>query len=287
MMKSLLNWKWQVLALAVLILVGGQWWQRSAWRLAADFHHPFLAVGETGRTAAVDSALMLKGKVELARSVTLLQRRNEELGVRLALSEQVLQENAQLRQLLALSPRLAYRVVCAEVRSRDPLSWRELLTIDRGRDAGIMAGAVVLCPMLEGDDENGGFAVVGRVVEVSRHRALVATMFSQRCRLSVLLAESQFCGLAQGASGGGGPPMAWISHLPRDGQPRVGEMVLTSGYSGMTPPGLLLGWLASRSDGSPELRLTDNLHQTAGFLLAADLDRVRTVLVLTMKGSNK
>jgi cell shape-determining protein MreC len=140
---------------------------------------------------------------------------------------------------------------------------------------------VVLCSLSTGEDDGGGgFAVVGRVVEVSRHSAHVATMFSPRCQFSVILAESQLCGVAQGRSHGLGAAKASIQYLPRDGGVQAGEMALTSGYSGMTPPGLHLGWVAGRPDGSPETRSTDLLHQEVGLLPAADIDHVHIVLVL-------
>jgi rod shape-determining protein MreC len=274
---------WLIVGLAVLAtgLCAVQLRRRPAWRLAADFHHPFLAAKEAGRTTAAESALLLKGKRDLARSVALLQRQNEMLRAQLLTDGDAAREIAELRQLLRLAPRLSFRTIYAEVRSRDPLAWRESLIINKGEEEGIREGAVVLCSLSAGEgDDDGGFAVVGRVVEVSRHSAQVATMLSPRCQFSVILAESQLCGVAQGRCDDIGAAKAWIQYLPRDGGVRTGEMVLTSGYSGMTPPGLLLGWVAGRPDGSPETRSADLLHLEAGFLTAADIDRVRILLVL-------
>jgi cell shape-determining protein MreC len=277
---------WLFLGVAALALAwcALQLWRRTAWRVAADFQHPFLAVGEAGRAGIAGSALLLKGKPELARTVDALRRENESLRARLAVDHDLARENTQLRQLLSLAPRLRYRAIHAEVRARDPLAWRERLTINRGAEAGIQEGAVVLCLLSEGDDEATGFAVVGRVVAVSRHSAQVATVLSPLCQFSVLLAESHFSGMAQGAGRGGGGAGGVIRHLPRDGQIRAGEMVLTSGYSGLTPAGLLLGWVAGRGAGSPETRVADQLHLEAGFLAAADIDQVKTLLVLTAAG---
>jgi len=286
------RWRmWLMLGLGLLALAWCvlQSWHRMAWRVVADVHHPFQAVGEAGRAGLADGALLLKGKPELARAVAALRRENEALRARLMVDGDLARENAQLRQLLALAPRLRYRPVHAEVRARDPLAWRERLIINRGAEAGIEDGAVVLALLSEGDDEAGGFAVVGRVMAVSRHSAQVATVFSPLCQFSVLLADSQLSGMAQGAGRGGGSGGSGgvVRYLPRDGRIRTGEMVLTSGYSGLTPPGLHLGWIAGRGDGSPDVRLADHLYLDAGFRVAADIDRAQAVLVLTAAGSGR
>jgi len=280
------RWWWLAAVVAALLLLAmSPSWRHWAWRLAADFQHPFQAAGEAVRDVAVDRTLLLKPKTELVRSLTRLQDENEVLRARLAVADNLLQENAQLRHLLALSPRLAYRVVCAEVRGRDPLFWRERLMVNKGRDDGVIPGAVVLCSLLEGDDEAGGFAVVGRVVEAARHSAQVATLLNPQCRISAMLVESQGCGLLQGVGDGAGPARSWVRLLARDIELRPGEMVVTSGYSELTPPGLLLGWLAGRSDGSPEARVINHLHQEAACQVAADLSRIRTLLILSPLGS--
>ena len=53
-------------------------------------------------------------------------------------------ENAELRRLLDMNPK-SYAVPChAEIIIRDPVSWNELFTVDRGTYDGVAVGDLVL-----------------------------------------------------------------------------------------------------------------------------------------------
>lgn len=279
-------------ALLALVIVGIQLRQHAAWRWVADFHHPFLAAAEIGEDAVAEGAMLLRNKRELARLATLLNQQNAMLRARLAASAELARENDDLRRILLLEPRLSFRPVYAEVRGRDPLDrlnppepldpvGRQSLIINRGSESGIKVGAVVLCSLAAGGNEEAyGFAVVGRVTDVAKRSARVATIFNPLCQFSVRLAASGLCGLARGQGAARGA----VGYLPRDGEARTGEMVLTSGYSAITPPGLLLGWVDGRPDGASETRTVDHLHQEAAYRAAADIDGVSILLVLTTMG---
>ena len=191
-------------------------------------------------------------------------------------------ENAELRRLLDMNPK-SYAVPChAEIIIRDPVSWNELFTVDRGTYDGVAVGDLVLGMLPPDKTQKFNSAVAGRVIAVSENTATVATVLSSECILSVLLAESDSHGLLQGEdnTGNNTVPLKFLSPNAKYG---IGTIVTTSGYSDLTPAGIFIGTLAGTADGNAAQLDESRLYAESGVRPALDLENLRFVTILTKR----
>ena len=100
-------------------------------------------------------------------------------------------ENAEVRTLLSLKRKGAFRPVFAKVLNRNPMTWQEQFTIDKGSRDGIKPGNLVVTPIYSVTKDTPLIAVIGKVKSVTSHTSLVSTVMSRDFRLSVSLPDSQ------------------------------------------------------------------------------------------------
>lgn len=252
-------------------------------RFSLDFYYPVLKLVRSMENAAMDKSLLTVDKSELAATVTYLQKQNSELKAENAAMQQLHTENARLRVIAGLNPPPQFRPVMAEVLTRDPSTWLESFTIDRGTDAGVQVGDLVIGTALTKDGKGYIAAVVGRIRDASKHAASVSTLLNPDCSLGVFLSESGTDGVLSGAELHG-VKLARITCLPVDAKYAVGEIVVTSRFSKNFPSDIYLGTIAADQDGKPAVRVDrSKLSVEAVLKPALDLGRVHFVAVLTEK----
>lgn len=266
-----------LLLTGIVLLLTWQSMHRFFMRTALDYFYPWLKVASSAEDFAAQQSLALgKTRFELAKALRVLQEENARLAADAALQYSLRTENERLRALLHLRIPAGVTPIYAEVILRDPLTWNEQFTIDRGANDGIREGDAVLSVQmpLSGGDPVTVFA--GRILSVSRHTAVVATLLHRECTVGVLLSESGEYGILRGA-GAGSPPV--VSSLPVKGRYASGEILLTGGYSTQTPAGLYAGTLQGREDGTL-LQIRDHLYAEADVRPAADFENIHFVTVL-------
>lgn len=265
-----------VLACIILILT----WQslhRFFARTALDYFYPWFGIASATEDFVSEKTLALsRTRFELAKEVRALQQENARLAADAALQYSLRAENDRLRSLLHLRIPPGVTPVYAEVILRDPLTWNEVFTIDRGSDDGIREGDAVLSVQLPPSGRKLITALAGRILAVSRHTSVVATLHHRECTVGVLLSESGEYGILRGA-GAGSPPV--VSSLSVTGRYAPGEILLTGGYSTQTPAGLYVGTLQTREDGTLS-QIRDHLYAEAEVRPAADFEKIRFVTVL-------
>lgn len=269
------------LVLALLLLVALQVSRRFFHRLAADFYFPFTNGLVAAEGYASQKALLLRGKNSLASEVERLARVNDQLAMENVSLREARDENERLRQVLGLKKRPGYKYIFSEVLTRDPAQWNQRLVINKGVEDNVAPGAVVLCHVPGGKDKGPtleDFAVVGRVGQMSKHSSVVNLVVSDSCKLSVHLPASGAYGVVDGGGRLFDDVWGQVRYLPRGLKYTGGELVVTSGLSGTTPPSLPVGRLL----GDDALVLTDysKLFLTAKMRPLADLDSLRFLLVL-------
>jgi rod shape-determining protein MreC len=156
-----------------------------------------------------------------------------------------------------------YRFVMARV-IRNSISQRNnYITIDRGTNDGIAAGMGVVAPD----------GVVGIVSNASARFAVILPLLNPRHRLSCRLAGTGFFGslVWDGAS----IRHAQLEELPRHMQVQKGDTVVTSGFSAIFPPGILVGTV---NDYYPHY---DNNFYTAEVVLSVNFGALSNVHVIT------
>ncbi len=117
----------------------------------------------------------------------------------------------------------------ARVISNTINSSNNLFIIDKGQKDGIRPRMGVLS--MQG--------VAGIVKATNAHYSLVIPLINRQARLSAMLARSGYFGslLWEGPQ----PNTAWLEDIPNYADVTLGDLVITSGYSAIFPPGIPVG----------------------------------------------
>jgi len=146
-------------------------------------------------------------------------------------SERAKQENVRLRALIGFPAVKGSKMLVAHIISREPGSWFQWVTIDRGQGDGVYLDAPVLA--WSGDKP----AVLGRVEEVFSGSAKVALITNV---LSAIPGEMKLLnedGLVEGQNS----HRLIINYLVAETKVKVGDEIVTSPLSSIFPPGMLKG----------------------------------------------
>ena len=148
-----------------------------------------------------------------------------------------------------------YSFVMAQVIQNSIAQPNNYITINRGYLDGVNPEMGVI-------DQNG---VVGIVNVAGPHAARVISLLNPHVRLSCKLRGSGFYGSM--VWDGKDPRYAVLEELPRHVEFHKGDTVVTSGYSAVFPPGLIVGTVVGKLAGksasfeSLRVRLTTNFSQ--------------------------
>ena len=122
-----------------------------------------------------------------------------------------------------------YRLIPATVVSNTNRDANNYLVIDRGTKDGVTPEMGVV----------GGNGVVGIVYLTGPHYSLVMPVNNQKSSISCRVRGQHYFGYLQWD--GSSPRSAYVDDIPRYAKIKVGEMVETSGYSAVFPPGIYVG----------------------------------------------
>jgi len=166
---------------------------------------------------------------EALREHDYLALENARLKQELERLQTVEAENATLRQLVNLRPRLPHQWLGCWVIARYPQSGQQTLLIDRGVRDGVVAGAPVVAA--EG--------LVGVVARADADRALVRLLTAPRVAVSakVLNAQKVSTGICEGR----GETRLLLNFIPPEAPVQVGDRVVTAGLGGKYPPNVPIG----------------------------------------------
>ena len=166
---------------------------------------PFRAIGE--RAALRRAAVALAGEAARARQARL--------------------ENDRLRRLLHFQDTTAYRLRAARIIAKD--HGENLFTLDVGRRDGVQAGMAVV-------DERG---ILGKVLLVSNRYARVMPYQNVRFFVPGTVEPMGAEGVVRWM--GTRPDRLTMENVVRTEPVERGQLVVTSGYSGVFPPGWPIG----------------------------------------------
>jgi rod shape-determining protein MreC len=182
------------------------------------------------------------------------------------LSEQVtrLREQAQatqrLERLLAFREQHPGRAVGARVIGRDSTRWFAVIVLDRGSSDGIRRNAPVVT----------GEGLIGRVITVTPTTSQVLLITDPRSALGVVLQRSREAAVVEGQGHG----ELRLKYVARSREITVGELVVTSGLSGVFPRGLPVGSVTR------VVHEQGALYQEATVRPSASIDQLEEVLIL-------
>jgi len=164
---------------------------------------------------------------------------NERLKLRLRDAEMQLlsqrlavEENARLRGFLELRPRLPMPTLLADVVAREASPWFKTMSINKGLNQGVVAGATVLSPS----------GVLGRVITTSPNSATVQLLVDRDSGAAVLTERGRVDGIVSGfQDDADGSPLLLMKYVPSLAVVNPGEVVVTSGLDRLFEKGLVVG----------------------------------------------
>ena len=239
---------WSISTLIAVLLVLGIYImvRQAAMRMSADYYYPFLKAVRGMENTVADQILLMQSKTKLANALQRQMKENAILSAEQTVVADLKKENAELRTLMMLGRKGTFRPVFAEVLTRDPMTWQEQFTLDKGSRDGIEPGNLVVTPVYSKLPNMPRIAVIGKVKSVTGHTALVSTILSRDFRLSVSLPDSKASGILEGTRISSGMQTT-LKFLPLDTVPAAGQTVYTNAFSGNSPPGLPVGIVAADS----------------------------------------
>ena len=256
---------WGIILVVLLIFAIGIYCtvRRTALRFSADYYYPFLKAARAAEDSIAAQALMGQSKHTLAKALRNLRLENDMLAAERTVVSDLKKENAELRSLLGLKQKGAFRPVFAEVLARNPMTWQEQFTIDKGSGDGIEPGNPVVCSTLLGKNNMPAVAVIGKVKSVTRHTAVVSTVLSQDFKMAVSLPGTKSSGILEGAHNIA-DMRSTLKFLPLNTTPVPGQIVYTNAFSGNSPPGLPVGSITGSGSISKDSPRGNLLYLEAG-----------------------
>lgn len=176
--------------------------------------------------AIIDAVLgLLDDRKDLEEQVAALQQQNLN-------ANEILAENVRLRQMLNYQEQAKqFLMQPARVVLKDYGTWSNTFVIDKGAKDGLAVNMAVVVP--EG--------VVGVVTDVYADSARVQTIVDPRSAVGVIVQrpESRVASVLKG--NGSNPSSPTMVNIAKEGDVLVGDTLITSGYGGVFPKGLLVG----------------------------------------------
>lgn len=197
----------------------------------------------------------------LTRDNTALQQQQLLLRARIARLELLRDENQHLRALLGGTRALQVSVQLARILDIDLDPERQRVVLDVGSAQGVHVGQVLI--------DAGG--VLGQVISVMPTRAIALLITDPAHAVPVQALRS---GLRLIAFGTGRSDTLMVPNIPRSGDLKVGDVLITSGIGGRFPAGFPVGRVATLQPDANHAFIVATLTPTAR------LDRSGQVLLV-------
>jgi len=239
---------------------------------------PLMSRIATGILAPLDFvfgrvAFVLMHTGEFAREMTTLYQENQtlrttndELKNQLAQMTEKAAENERLRAMVAYQSQAnSLRLVAASVVGRDSATWTRTILINRGSSAGVLINMPVVTTQ----------GLVGHVTESFSGTARVQLLTDPRSAAGGLVQriQSRAVGIVEGRVQN--TSLLRMRNLTRDADVIKGDKVVTSGFGGIFPKGLLVGEVIDVLDDE------GGLLKNAIIRPAVDFSRLEDVFVIT------
>ncbi len=169
-------------------------------------------------------------------------------------------ENERLRKVLQLKSARKDYMATADVYARDPTNWFQMFWINKGKSTGIEKDMVALTPA----------GPVGKVNRVFEREASIMLMTDVNSSVAARLQSSRIEGMLEGR----GDDICMLKYVSKDAEVTPAEKIITSGFDGIYPEGLLIGYV------SKVTREEGEMFKVIEVKLAQDLGTVEEVMIL-------
>ena len=236
-------------------------------RLQAGFYSlvsPFHKTGSGIQKSITSVSTGLKTLEEVERDNASLKVENRSLKATNQALRDVEHEVNRLRRALAYRERSVFRLVPAEIVTRDASTWWRTVTINRGKFDHIETDMPVVT------DEG----LVGKTTTVGENISVVLLVSDETCRVAASVEGSKEQGIVSGERVSASVmPMLELNFLTKQANLQPGMKIYTSGVGGVFPSGLLIGTIQSF-----RVRELDGQARVAP---AVDLSHLEDVFVVT------
>lgn len=168
-------------------------------------------------------------------------------------------ENQRLRELLGFKRSLPGEAIAAEIIGKDPSAWFKTVVIDKGSADGLRRGLPAVSSL----------GVVGQIIDVSGHQSRLLLIIDRNSGVDALVQRTRARGIVKGTS----RDECYLDYVLHADDVRVGDVVISSGFDGVYPKGLLIGTVTAvdfkGGDFFKEVQITP----------AVDFDKLEEVLV--------
>ncbi len=147
-----------------------------------------------------------------------------------AQTQELLLENQRLTQLLSLSkvlPANTHEVQICRVIGRSPSAWNRVFLVDKGNKEGIKVNMPVLSVS----------SLIGKVVEVGPRVSKILLISDPNSHMGAIIQRTRDQGVLYGTFSG----ECRMKYISVDAKIEVGDSVVSAGYGGLFPSGLLIG----------------------------------------------
>ncbi len=195
----------------------------------------------------------------------MLRNEVEQLRIQNVQASEFAAENERLRALLGYKQAATqFNLVAAQVVGRESATWTSMIVINRGTRDGIRENMAVVT-------EKG---LVGHVVEADYTTSKVQLILDPRSSVGTLIqrADSRVVGIVEGNLND--PLMPHMVNIPKTADVIEGDIVVTSGFGGIYPKGLVVGTVTSLGMDEGGLLVAATLEP------AVDFQRLEDVAVI-------
>jgi rod shape-determining protein MreC len=236
-------------------------------KLQAGFYQlvsPFLSTGSSFEKQVTAMRTGLKSLEELERDNAQLRVDNRALKATNQALRDVEREVNRLRLALNYRERDVFKLVPAEIVTRDASTWWRTVTINRGKRDGIEGDMAVVTDA----------GLVGKTTTVSDSISVVLLVSDENCRVAASVEGTREQGIVAGERVAGAlTPLLDLNFLSKQANLQPGQKAYTSGVGGVFPSGLLIGTVK-------EFKVRE-LDAQARLTPAVDLSKLEDVFVVT------
>src|SRR2546422_780408 len=225
---------------------------------------PFFTTGSGLQKQITSVRTGLKSLEELEKENASLGVDNRQLRATNSALRDVEHEVNRLRHALNYRERSAFKLVPAEIVTRDSSTWWHTVTINRGKEDHIESDMPVVT------DEG----LVGKTTTVSNTISVVLLVSDENCKVAASVEGTREQGIVSGERVTTGlNPVLNLNFLSKQADLKPGQKVYTSGVGGVFPSGLLIGVVKT-------FRVRE-LDGQAQLTPAVDLSHLEDVFVVT------
>ena len=190
-----------------------------------------------------------------------LQQRHIKAQIELNKTRTLVKENQRLRGMLGFKGDKSFNVIPANVLSDVGSHTMNSLTVDQGSEDGV----ILLSGVIDAQAQ-----LVGKVVAISPHTALVQLVSDKNFRVSVREMRSRDVGILSYSLKTG----YVIQDVPKNAAVIAGDSVVTSGFSDIFPEHIFVGWVSAITP------VVEDYVKSVRVDLASNFNRIEEVFIL-------